>query len=122
MDKTFAGDAVVPRKDFKFAPIELAAEADLVDIKPGTADAHSLPVAPVAEKVKPAVVRDDRIDELGARITILENLLRPALAPAGKLDKIRMQYLSLAGNTDLSFDQFRCLPRLRREAMLAGAA
>jgi hypothetical protein len=96
-----------------------AAAADLVDVRPArrTVDQPPMPV----QVIKPAVVCDDRVTDLERRIAALENLLRPVLSQKpGKLEQIHLDYLSLAGKTDLSFDQFRCLPKPRRQALLAG--
>jgi hypothetical protein len=73
---------------------------------------HGAPVTPT--------VPLDKIAELEQRVAALELLLKPALASNGKLDRIRIQYASIAGRTNLSFDQFRCTPKARREELLAG--
>ncbi len=90
------------------------------------------PVVPVqavqsvqyVEKFEPAVVRDARVDELEARIAHLEKVLAPALAQpaAAEIDKMYLEFLSLEGKTELTWHQFRCLPRVKRQELLAGAA
>jgi hypothetical protein len=71
-----------------------------------------------------APVPQDRVTELEARIAALENALRPALAekPVAEIDKIQLEYLSLAGKTELTYHQYRCLARTARQALLAGVA
>jgi hypothetical protein len=104
-----------------------AATVDLVDV-PARRTVASAPV-PVAVKTsapsvpapKPIVVGDDRVTDLERRITALENLLRPALGkkPISELEQIELDYIAL-GATELTFHQFRTLPRVKRKALLAG--
>jgi hypothetical protein len=68
-------------------------------------------------------VSQTRIDELERRVQVLENALRPALGKktVSEMEQIELDYIVL-GQTDISFHVFRCLPRLKRKAMLAGVA
>jgi hypothetical protein len=100
-----------------------AASADLVDVPARrTVEKSPVPAVPVAPAPVAPVVRDDRVTDLERRICALENLLRPALGkkPIGEVEQIELDYIALAGKTDLSFHQFRCLPRKQRKALLAG--
>ena len=67
------------------------------------------------------VVADERIDDLEQRVAALEQMLKPALAPATKLSKIELQWAMIQGKTTWTFEQFRCFKRERREQIVEAA-
>jgi hypothetical protein len=85
------------------------------------------PLTRTVEKQQPtvpvkAVVREDRVTDLERRIKALEDLLRPALAeePVAEIDRMYLEFLSLNGKTELTWHQYRTMPRIARKALLAG--
>jgi hypothetical protein len=78
-------------------------------------------------KVEHTGVSDPRIDELAARVKVLENLLRPVLAARqfAEIEKIELEYARLTeqGKTNgLNYHQYRTLKRTARQALLREAA
>lgn len=77
-------------------------------------------------KLEKQGVRDPRISELEARVKILEQMLKPALAekPVSEIDKIATEHAMLVerGKTELTYHEYRLMKRTARQALLAEAA
>jgi len=126
------------RKSFGGSLEDVTSDAPAVQPSRRTVEPQQPTVAPVrvvAAKPTPitpitptydAPVRDERIDELAARIARLEQIVRPALAdkPTSEIDKIATEHAMLVerGKTELTYHEYRLMKRTARQALLQEAA